>query len=106
MPTITASDEDWIAIEAIRESQILQAVRGCGMHMKLDEKTLRTLVNSQSGDTFQVEYVCSVDTGSATSDRVARLRVSLDDPHGLFAGHSIIAVLGNLLAQIVEARLT
>lgn len=104
MPSITPSDDggDWIAKEAITQSQILRAAQGRGMQMKLDASALRNLAGARPGDSFSVNYVVDVDGTKFT----AVLSAKLDDPHDLFAGHSIVAVLGNLLSQIVEARLT
>lgn len=91
MPSITPSDA------------LSGGHRGLGMQIKLDPDNLRRLANVQAGDSFTLDYVFSIEGGGGMT---AQLQVKLDDPNGLFAGHSIVAVLGNLVSQVIEARLS
>lgn len=99
MPTTTASDAMANAVESFKQ---LKPWEGAGMQDKFDEKTLRKLRDLHPGDRFRIDYVVGIEGGGGA---VATLEVGLDDPHGLFAGYTVVDVLANLLTQMVEARL-
>jgi hypothetical protein len=91
MPTITLND------------LLNGGARGLGMQIKVAPENLARLAELKPGEAFDLTYeITCQDAGAGAS---AQLQVRLNDPSDLFAGHSIVAVLGNLLAQIVEARL-